>query len=66
MLIVNGTTQGFIAISENQDGTAGSRVFASPNANNLASALLSFEVVGATIEIRDGRTTLFSGVLVNP
>jgi hypothetical protein len=60
-LIVDGTERGVIQVEMDGDDAEGYIEFSSPRDDD--ELLLDFEPLGALIEVTDGTTTLFSGVL---
>jgi len=60
-LVVDGVERGVIEVNPDDDGTEGEIDFSSPQDDD--DLLLDFDPLGALIEIMDGSTVLFSGVL---
>ncbi len=56
-LTIDGIDRGTISVIETEDGTEGEIDFDDPQDENL---LLDFDPLGATIEIFDGQTLIFS------
>ncbi|MEE4329881.1 MAG: hypothetical protein V2J10_03380, partial [Wenzhouxiangella sp.] len=60
-LLVDGIERGTIQVTVDDDGTEGEIEFSSPRDDD--DLLLDFEPLGALIEILDGGTVVFSGIL---
>jgi len=60
-LLVDGIERGIIRVEQDEDGTEGYIEFSSPRDDDDFS--LDFEPLGKLIEITDGTTLLFSGIL---
>lgn len=60
-LLVDGIERGMIEVTPQDDGTEGEIEFSSPRDDD--DLLLDFEPLGALIEVVDGATVIFSGIL---